>query len=105
MAFIPPAVALPDTLAAVCRRFHVRRLSLFGSAVDGRFDPARSDLDFLVTFEELPNGAYADAYFGLQESLATLFGRKVDLVTESSLENPFLRRQIEAQRRQVFPAA
>ncbi len=101
------AVAVPDALPALCRRFRVRRLDLFGSAVEGeRFDQARSDLDFLVVFEEMPGGAaYADAYFGLREGLAGLFGRAVDLVTESALENPYLRRRVEAQRQRLFPPA
>jgi uncharacterized protein len=96
--------ALADALPAVCRRYHVRQLDLFGSAADGRFDPARSDLDFLVTFDALSAGAYADAYFGLREALTVLFGREVDLVTEPALENPYLRRRIEAQRLRLFPA-
>jgi predicted nucleotidyltransferase len=99
------AAAAPDALSALCRRFRVRQLDLFGSASDGRFDPARSDLDFLVAFEALPGGAYADAYFGLRESLAELFGREVDLITEPALENPYLRRQVEAQRQRLFPPA
>lgn len=98
-----PAGTAPGALHALCRRFHVRRLDLFGSAADGRFDPARSDLDVLVAFEEMPGAAYADAYFGLRDALAGLFGREVDLVTEPALENPYLRRQIEAQRRRLFP--
>ena len=107
MAAIPAALAstAPDALPALCRRFHVRRLDLFGSAADGCFDPARSDLDFLVAFEALPGAAYADAYFGLREGLAGLFGRPVDLLTEPALENPYLRLQVEAQRQRLFPPA
>ena len=71
--------------------------------MDGRFDPAHSDLDFLVAFEELPSALYADAYFGLREALARLFGREVDLVTEPALENPYLRRSVEAKRVRLFP--
>ena len=56
-------------LRALCRSFGVRRLDLFGSAATGRFDPARSDLDFLVEFESMPPGGYAHAYFGLLEQL------------------------------------
>jgi predicted nucleotidyltransferase len=92
-----------DDLPAICRRFHVHRLDLFGSAASGRFEPRRSDLDFLVTFKELPSDAYADAYFGFREALASLFGRDVDLLTERALENPYLRRQVEAQRQRLFP--
>src|SRR4051794_40786260 len=92
-------------LPALCRRFGVRQLDLFGSAATGRFDPARSDLDFLVVFEETPPAAYADAYFGLHAALEGLFGRKVDLVTGPALENPHFRRQVLAECRTLFAAA
>ena len=107
MSLVPTvlAAAALESIPALCRRFRVRQLDLFGSAADGRFDPARSDLDFLVAFEELPGGAYADAYFGLREGLAGLFGREVDLMTEPALENPYLRRRVEAQRQRLFPPA
>ena len=107
MVAIPAALSAtaPDALPALCRHFHVRQLDLFGSAADGRFDPAHSDLDFLVAFEALPGAAYADAYFGLRDGLAGLFGRPVDLLTEPALENPYLRRRIEAQRQRLFPPA
>lgn len=88
------------TLRALCRRFGVHRLDLFGSAAAGRFDPARSDLDFLVAFapSERPK-----RYLRLLAELEKLFGRKVDLIDEAALENPYLRRQIEAERRTLFP--
>ncbi|WP_046864956.1 nucleotidyltransferase family protein [Microvirga massiliensis] len=101
-ALIRPSPAL----AAICRRFHVRRLDLFGSAATGHFDPTESDLDFLVAFEEsLPPGEYAEAYFGLKDALETLFGRSVDLLTEPALENPYLRRRIQAEKRTLYPVA
>jgi predicted nucleotidyltransferase len=89
-------------LTALCRRFGVRRLDLFGSAATGRFDPARSDLDFLVEFEDMPPGGYASAYFGLLEQLEALFQRRVDLLTLPSLKNPYLRKQIFSERRLLF---
>ncbi len=93
-------------LPALCERFGVRRLDLFGSAAAGPFDPSRSDLDLLVAFDDgLPPGAYAEAYFGLRAALEDLFGRPVDLLTEPALENPHLRRRVEAERRPLFPAA
>jgi uncharacterized protein with HEPN domain/predicted nucleotidyltransferase len=102
-AIIEPKLA---ALAELCRRFHVRRLDLFGSAATGRFDPARSDLDFLVEFEETPAGhSQSKNYFGLLAALEALFGRKVDLVSERTLENPYRRRRIEAERRPLFPVA
>jgi uncharacterized protein len=107
----PMNIALPDALTArlaqgdlpaLCRRCNVQRLDLFGSAATGRFEPARSDLDFLVAFEPLAPGAYADAYFGLREGLEKLFGRDIDLVTQASLANPYFREQVETERRNLF---
>jgi uncharacterized protein len=88
-------------LLDLCRRFHVRRLDVFGSAATERFDPARSDLDFLVEFApDSPAGA-SDDYFGLREALIELFGRPVDLVMEP-LRNPFFRQRVMAERKTVF---
>jgi predicted nucleotidyltransferase len=85
-------------LPSICRAHRVRSLDVFGSAATGRFDPAHSDIDILVTFEDMDPGFYADAYFGLHAALETLFERHVDLLTERSIENPFLRRSVEATR-------
>jgi predicted nucleotidyltransferase len=63
----------------LCHRCKVRRLGLFGSAVKGQERPGESDLDFLVEFERMPPGTYADAYFDLLEGLQQLFGRPVEL--------------------------
>ncbi len=61
-----------DALADLCREHHVRSLFVFGSAAREDFDPGRSDVDLLVEFEPLPEGGYADAYFGLREALEAL---------------------------------
>jgi|SRR5271165_6193604 len=90
-------------LGDLCRQFCVRRLALFGSAATGRFDPARSDADLLVEFEAMPPSAYAKAYFGLCAAMEELLGRRVDLVTEAALANPYLRRRIEGEWRALFP--
>ena len=87
-------------LRELCRRFGVQRLDLFGSAATGRFDPARSDLDFLVAFGPAGIGKRDLQFLG---ELEKLFGREVDLINEAELQNPYLRRQIEAERRTLFP--
>ncbi len=76
-------------LLEICRRHHVKRLALFGSATRADFDPERSDLDFLVDFAPQPTGGRATSYFGLLEDLGVLFGRRVDLVTASAIKNPY----------------
>jgi uncharacterized protein len=94
-----------EALRALCLRCRVRRLDLFGSALSQRFDIARSDLDMLVTFEELEPGPYADAYFALKQGLEDLFRREVDLVTAPTLENPYFRREVETHSKTLFPTA
>ncbi len=91
-----------DEVADLCRRAGARRLDAFGSAVRADFDPQASDLDFLVEFDDVPPAAYAKAYFALKDGLETLFGRPVDLVTGSSLVNPYFRERINAERQTVY---
>jgi uncharacterized protein len=88
----------------LCRRYHVRRLELFGSATGGRFNPAQSDVDFLVQFDPLEGRAYLDAYFGLLVALESLFGRHVDLLSNPTIRNPYLRESIEQSRQLIYAA-
>lgn len=88
----------------LCRKFRVRRLELFGSAAGEAFDPQTSDLDFLVEFEELKHGEYADTYFGLLEGLQELFQRNVDLVMVSAVKNPYFLKSIERTRTLLYAA-
>ncbi len=93
------SVALRDQfeeVGEVCRRYPVRRLAVFGSAVRDDFDPERSDVDFVVEFGPTSPAEHADAYFGLLADLEALFGRHVDLVESAALRNPYRRREIEA---------
>ena len=66
--------------------------------------PAQSDVDFLVEFETLPDGTYADAYFGLPESLETLLQRPVDLVVTTAITNPYFRQSIDETKTLVYAA-
>jgi uncharacterized protein len=84
-----------DALAALCRRYRVRRLEVFGSAARGAgFDPDRSDADFLVTFTPAARNDLA-AFVDLKESLEELLGRPVDLVEREVIEGSrnFIRRR------------
>jgi predicted nucleotidyltransferase len=91
-------------LEALCRRYDVRRLEVFGSASTGLAASPESDLDFLVEFGPLPPGGYADAYFGFLESLEALFRRPVDLVVASAIRNPFFLQSVEQTRTLLYAA-
>lgn len=91
-----------DRITALCRNHHIRRLELFGSAARGTgFDPARSDLDFLVEFSPDHPPSLAD-FFALRMELADLLGHPVDLVSAAVLRNPYRRASIDATRTVVF---
>src|SRR5512136_2034969 len=90
-----------DAIAALCRRFRVSRLEVFGSAAEGEFDPERSDVDFLVGFQPGEDlGPWMSRYFELQEALVALLGCAVDLVTLDApgLRNPYFLREANRTR-------
>jgi uncharacterized protein len=90
---------------ALCRRFHVRQLEVFGSAARGEdFDPARSDVDFLVDFDRTRITPDLGTFFELRDQLAAVIGRPVDLVMAGSIRNPFIRADIERSRETVYAA-
>ena len=93
-----------DELIQLCQRFRVHRLELFGSAVDGSFDPQTSDLDFLVEFASLKDGEHFDAYFGLLEGLQELFQRPVDLVMTCAIKNPYFLKSVNRTRVVLYAA-
>ncbi len=97
---MPPAFdARRPGLDALCRRFHVRRLDLFGSAARGAdFDPARSDLDLLVAYDPAHSPPALADFLALRAALEELLGRKVDLAMDSAIRNPYLRASIDAAR-------
>lgn len=101
---IPEIAQRREEVRALCRRFGVRRLDLFGSAARDDFDPALSDLDFLYELEAKPPGGYADAFFGLKELLESLFGRPVDLVAAAAIRNPYFRESVEQSRVPLYAA-
>lgn len=90
-------------LPALCRRFGVARLELFGAATTDAFDPQRSDLDFLVEFDENPTDLFG-RYFGLKESLESLSGRPVDLVMVGAMANPYFIDAVNKTRQLVYAA-
>ena len=91
-------------VAELCRRFHVQRLEVFGSAVGGDFDPDRSDVDLLVEFEPDSPLPALDQYFGLKEALEALLERPVDLVMASAVKNPYILKSMEETRENLYAA-
>lgn len=89
-------------LPAFCRKWRIRELSIFGSALRGDFGED-SDLDFLVSFE--PGVRLTiDAFLQMEEELEALCGRPVDLVEKEALRNPWRKREILNHREVLYAA-
>ena len=91
-----------DALAAFCRKWKIRELSLFGSALRDDFGP-ESDLDFLVSFEP---DAKLDGFdlVDMIDELATQYGRPVDIVEKEALRNPWRKYEIMRTREVIYAA-
>jgi uncharacterized protein len=89
-------------IADLCRLYRVKRLDVFGSAATGTFDPASSDIDFLVEFEDMDDGTYARRFFDLMNALESLFERKVDLLTPASIRRPTFRDEVDRTKQVVY---
>ena len=98
-------LAKREEIAELCRQHHVRRLAVFGSATRDDFDPARSDVDIIVEFEDdIGSDTYFDNKTSLIESLRNAFGRNVDLLTWKSVRNPYLLREVESTYEMIYAA-
>jgi predicted nucleotidyltransferase len=90
-----------DRLQALCQRYHVRRVALFGSVTRDDFGP-ESDVDVLVEFQ--PGARVGLQFITLQDELAALFGRPVDLNTPGFL-SPHFRERILREATPIYEAA
>ncbi len=88
-------------IRALCAKHSVMSLSVFGSMASGAAT-ADSDVDLLVTFGEVAIEQYADNYYDLTVSLETLLGRKVDLITEKTITNPYLLNSINRNKVNIY---
>lgn len=93
-----------DALVGLCRKYFVSRLEVFGSAARDDFDPQRSDLDFLVEFDNVTSGRRFSAFFELKRALSELFHRRVDLVEPGAISNPYFNRRVNEARKLVYAA-
>lgn len=93
-----------EAITELCRKHHVRRLTVFGSAVRDDFDPQRSDIDLRVEFDALAAVAYTNNYFALRDAFISLFGREVDLLSSPTIRNPYFKKELEESQVLLYAA-
>ncbi len=101
---VAPRIDIPEAkIADFCRRWKIVELSLFGSVLREDFG-TESDVDVLVTFERGAGWSYWD-WPAMQDELSALFGgRRVDLIENEAVQNPFRRRRILGARQVLYAA-
>ena len=103
---IHPAVAQHlDEIIEICQEFGVARLELFGSALSEDFDPARSDVDFLIELPEgFDHGPWGARFEELRARISSVVGRDVDLIQLRNIENPYVLHAVQHSRTLLYAA-
>lgn len=92
-----------DTLKKLCEKYDIKTMYVFGSVVTDKFRD-NSDIDILISFKNISIEEYTDNYFELHYELEKLFNRKIDLLTENSLSNPYLIESIDETKKLLYAA-
>ncbi len=91
-----------DELISLCKKYNVDNLYVFGSALTSSFDKENSDIDLLVNISIADSIDRGEALIGLWNDLEKLFNKKVDLVTENSIRNPYLKAEIDRTKSLIY---
>ena len=93
-----------QAIEALCGKYGVKRLRVFGSAVQGTWNPEKSDFDLLAEFDwTIPMPALRQLV-GFKEEMEELLGRSVDIVDWNAAKNPFFRRNAEKHAKDLYAA-
>jgi predicted nucleotidyltransferase len=90
-----------DDIDRLCVDHKVKHLYVFGSALTSSYND-ESDIDLIVDFEQIDVTDYADNYFALKFSLENILKRKVDLLEEKAIKNPYFRQVVNQSRELVY---
>jgi hypothetical protein len=90
-----------ERIRKLCTKHKVNKLFVFGSVLKDTFNK-ESDIDLVVDFEKVDLSDYADNYFDLKDQLESIFNRPVDLLEEKGIRNPYLRRQIDIEKKLIY---
>lgn len=91
-----------SSLDAVCKKYDVEKLYVFGSLVTGDFDPEKSDVDFLVRFRH--DEKVGIAFLSMMIEMEALLNRKIDLIRERPFENEYFARSVAATKTLLYAA-
>ena len=94
-----------DKIVALCKKYKVAKLWVFGSILTSRFND-ESDVDFSVNFDadtiEAEGIDWADTFFDFLEGLESIIGRRVDLVCDDAVKNPYFRKELDRTKQLIY---
>jgi len=90
-----------EKIKKLCDNHRVSKLLVFGSVNRDTFNND-SDVDLIVDFDDVDLNQYADNYFDLKQKLEELLNRPVDLLEEKAIRNPYLRKEIDKEKRLIY---
>jgi uncharacterized protein len=94
-----------DEIIALCKKYGVLKLEIFGSGARGvDFDEDRSDVDLIARFDYVQRRQNLAEFFNFSDDLEKIVGRKVDLSEDVPIKNPYLKRSIDASRELIYAA-
>lgn len=91
-----------DSFRQLCLEHDLKYLYAFGSATNEKFNELSSDIDLVVEVNETDPIARGEKLLSLWDKLELIFNRKVDLITEASIVNPYLRKNIERNKILIY---
>ena len=94
-----------DDFNSLCQEHQVKYPYAFGSSVTERFDYDKSDIDLLVEIDNNDPIERGEKLISLCDTFELFFHRKVDLLTDSSIRNPFLRKSIDETKILIYDGA
>ncbi len=86
----------------LCQNHTVKYLFAFGSSVSGNFDFEKSDIDLVVEIVEPDPISRGEKLLSLWDKLEEFFKRKVDLITNPNIRNPYLRQSIDESKILIY---
>ncbi len=87
---------------ALCQNHQVKYVYAFGSSTTDKFDSAKSDIDLLVDVDTSDPIERGEKLISLWDTLETFFQRKVDMLTEASIRNPYLKKSIDSTKILIY---
>ena len=91
-----------NEFVSLCQMHKVDKIYAFGSSITDHFDPEKSDIDVVVKINISDPADRGEALLSLWNNLEQLFKRKVDLLTEESIKNPYLKKNIDRTKKLIY---